>query len=158
VAGDSFWWVKSSFRLFFIRLANFQKKIVAITMREELQLLPPKNAYHSASWAHCLAFIRHNPSATMRHFGHLWCSEARWYRGSNLPLSLTPWYIIEVVIAGLGSFIIDTLQESDTHGHRGKIFSELDINLLFLHIQMTNSFDLYLYLLKMFLYLMVFAF
>jgi len=86
-------------RLYFIRLANFQKKIVAITMREQLQLLPPKNAYRSAPWVYCLAFIRHNRSATMRHFGHLWCSEARWYRGSNLPLSLTPWYIIEVVIA-----------------------------------------------------------
>jgi len=57
--------------------------------------------------------------------------------------------------AGLGSFIIDTLQESDTHGHRGKIFSELDINLLFLHIQTANTCDLYLCLLKMFLYLMV---
>jgi len=59
--------------------------------------------------------------------------------------------------AGLGSFIIDTLQESDTHGHRGKIFSELDINLLFLPTQMSNTCDLYLYLLKMFLYLMVFC-
>jgi len=44
--------------------------------------------------------------------------------------------------AGLGSFIIDTLQESDTHGHRGKIFSELDNNLLFLH---TYTNDKYLW-------------
>lgn len=44
---------------------------------------------------------------------------------------------------GLGSFIIDTLHESDTHAHRHKYKrkkkpSELDIHLLFYHIQMLS--------------------
>lgn len=44
-------------------------------------------------WVYCFAFIRHNPSATMRHFGHLWCSKvvakARWYRHC-IPTPLSP--------------------------------------------------------------------